>query len=164
MSELSIRNVTSSDLDIVSSIEAICFPPAEADPKYAMKERIEIYPQGFLVGEVKGEVAGFINGASTDSSSIEDHFFRSMDFHDEKAENLVIFGLDVHPNYQGRGYARKLMKAFIDFARTSGKSSVILTCKEHLIKYYESFGYENLGVSDSVYGGARWYDMKLNLK
>jgi putative heme iron utilization protein len=43
------------------------------------------------------------------------------------------------------------------------KSSVILTCKDHLIKYYETFGYVNLGVSSSVHGGAKWYDMVLKI-
>ena len=35
------------------------------------------------------------------------------------------------------------------------------TCKEHLIPYYEKFGYRNCGVSESVHGGAVWYDMRL---
>ena len=53
------------------------------------------------------------------------------------------------------------MNTLIERARKQGRKGLILTCKEHLIKYYESFGYVNMGVSASVHGGAVWYDMIL---
>jgi len=55
------------------------------------------------------------------------------------------------------------MNHFIDFAKKENKSSVLLTCKNHLIHYYESFGYKNFGVSESTHGGAKWYDMVINI-
>ena len=42
-----------------------------------------------------------------------------------------------------------------------GEKGLILTRKDRLIHYYEKFGYVNLGVSESVHGGAVWYDMLL---
>ena len=36
-----------------------------------------------------------------------------------------------------------------------------MTCKDRLIGFYERFGYKNLGLSQSVHGGAVWYDMIL---
>ncbi len=53
------------------------------------------------------------------------------------------------------------MRAFCELARADGRKGVILTCKQHLIPYYERFGFENLGVSQSVHGGAVWYDLLL---
>ena len=38
---------------------------------------------------------------------------------------------------------------------------MVLTCKEGLIPFYQSFGFENRGLSASVHGGAVWYDMVL---
>ncbi len=105
------------------------------------------------------EIIGFVNGAATDDTEIEDAFFESMDLHKDDGKNLVIFGLDVHPDFQRQGVARQLMNHFIEFAKSDGKESVILTCKDHLIKYYESFGYENLGESNSshaVPSGMTW--------
>jgi ribosomal protein S18 acetylase RimI-like enzyme len=163
MSECIIRNATMKDLEKIVLIEATCFPAAEAAKEQALRERLEIYSKGFFVGEIDGEVIGFVNGGSTDDTEIKDAFFDSMDLHKDDGKNLVIFGLDVHPNYQRQGLARKMMNNFIEFAKLENKSSVILTCKDHLIKYYETFGYVNLGVSSSVHGGAKWYDMVLKI-
>ena len=59
------------------------------------------------------------------------------------------------------GIAAALMNAFIENARKQGRKGLILTCKEHLLSYYGSFGYQNEGISQSVHGGAVWYDMRL---
>lgn len=162
--EFRIRTATINDLESVTNIEAICFPAAEAAPKEALEERLSTYMKGFFVGEIGNEVIGFVNGGATDDTEIKDEFFESMELHHDDGKNLVIFGLDVHPDHQRKGYARKLMNHFIDFAKEENKESVILTCKDHLIGYYETFGYRNLGVSGSVHGGAKWYDMVLTFK
>ncbi|WP_432408376.1 GNAT family N-acetyltransferase [Wukongibacter sp. M2B1] len=163
MSSLKIRNVLPSDLDRVTEIEVACFPAAEAASKDAFKDRISVFPKGFFIAELDNEIIGFINGGATDKSHIEDEFFKTMKLHKDSGENLVIFGLDVHPKYQRKGFAKKLMLHFIEEAKKSGRKKVLLTCKEHLIGYYEQFGYVNEGVSQSEHGGAKWYDMYIDL-
>jgi len=54
-----------------------------------------------------------------------------------------------------------MMNAYINEAKLNNRQKIILTCKEHLVSYYESFGYELEGVSNSLHGGAKWYDMSL---
>ena len=49
----------------------------------------------------------------------------------------------------------------IEDAKNKGRKGLILTCKDRLIHYYAKFGYKNLGISESVHGGAVWYDMIL---
>lgn len=163
MNELKIRNATLADLDEVTAIEAICFPAAEAAKRDAMEERLSGYAKGFFVAELDGKVIGFINGACSDSPIIEDRFYESMKYHQEDGKHLMVYGLDVHPDHQRKGYARQLMNRFIAFGKEEGKAAILLTCKEHLVNFYESFGYENLGASDSTHGGAAWYDLQLNL-
>ena len=158
-----IRSVSIEDLDCINSIEADCFPKAEAATKEVFKERISVFSEGFLAGEIDGKIIGFINGGLTDSNSIKDDFFECMAFHNSNGKNMVIFGLDVHPNYQKKGYAKQLMNEFISMCKDKNISNIILTCKQHLIKYYEQFGYVNEDVSESVHGGAKWYDMTLKL-
>ena len=75
-----------------------------------------------------------------------------------------IFGLDVIPEYQHHGLASRLMRHMIEETKKRGKQGLILTCKDRLIGFYETFGYRNLGVSESVHGGAVWYDMILELE
>lgn len=163
MSKINIRNVKMDELDIVANIESLCFPVEEAATKDKMKERLDVYRKGFFVCEYDGEIVGFINGGAFDEDTIRDEFFESMDEHGDEKKNLMIFGLDVHPEYQGKSLGRHLMNKYIEFGKAENKESILLTCKEHLIDYYSSFGYKNLGVSSSVHGGAKWYDMVLEL-
>lgn len=164
MSELKIRNASLEDLDRISTIESICFPALEAAPKNVLKERITVFPKGFLIAELDNEIIGFINGGATNQNHIEDAFFKTMDLHMEHGDNLAVFGLDVDPKYQQRGFAKELMLQFIEEAKKSNRKEILLTCKKHLIGYYEQFGYVNEGISQSEHGGAKWYDMHLKLK
>jgi len=163
MSKTIIRNATLNDLAAVTDLESICFPAAEAAPKQIIKMRLEAYPKGFFVMELDNKIIGFINGGSVDSPTIQDVFFESMEHHRDDGKNLIIFGLDVHPDHQGNGYAKELMDYFIDFSKHENKEAILLTCKDHLLDYYARFGYVNQGVSSSVHGGAKWYDMKLKI-
>ncbi len=46
---MNIRKATTNDLDIVTNIESTCFPPAEAAPREAFKERLAHYADHFLI-------------------------------------------------------------------------------------------------------------------
>lgn len=160
---MNIRRATLKDLDQITEIEAACFPQAEAATRESLQSRIKTFADGFYVIESNEEVVGFINGAAFNSMTIADEYFSDMNHHSESGTTLAVFGLDVHPNHQHNGYARKLMNTFIDYATASKRQYVILTCKEHLLHYYETFGFKNSGVSESSHGGAKWYDMTLTL-
>ncbi|MEN6567268.1 MAG: GNAT family N-acetyltransferase [Veillonellales bacterium] len=163
MTTVTIRGVQPEDLDRVAAIEALCFPEAEAAPWESFKERIAAFPECFLVAEADGVLIGFINGCVTDSPVIYDELFYTTAHHTPEGKNLTVFGLDVIPECRRQGIAAKLMNRFIQLARDTGRENVILTCKERLVHYYESFGYVNNGVSQSTHGGARWFDMTLVL-
>ena len=159
-----IREVRQSDLDSVAAIEACCFPVAEAAQRDAFQDRIAIFPECFFVAEAEGKLIGFINGCITNSPVIYDELFSSAQHHDPEGENLSVFGLDVIPSYRRQGIATLLMRHFIQKGKTAGKKNLILTCKERLVHYYESFGYVNNGLSASTHGGAQWFDMTLALQ
>ena len=72
--------------------------------------------------------------------------------------------LDVVPELRNQGLAARLMRQLIAEAKEKERKGLILTCKDRLIKYYERFGYRNLGISRSVHGGAVWYDMILEFE
>lgn len=156
-----IRQVGNEDLDAVTAVEAVCFPEAEAAGREAFRMRIEAFPESFFVAETEEGIIGFINGAVTDQRTISDEMFEEAALHKPDGAYQSVFGLDVMPEYRCQGIAAALMKHLIEAARERGKKGVILTCKEALIPYYARFGYQNLGVSESVHGGAVWYDMIL---
>ncbi|SMC35029.1 GNAT family N-acetyltransferase [Sporomusa malonica] len=163
MIEITIRGVRPEDLDRITEIESVCFPATEAAQRESFRERIAAFPEYFLVAEADGILIGFINGCVTNSAVIYDELFHSTSHHIPDGKNLTVFGLDVIPEYRNLGIAAQLMNHFIQLAKDTGRRSVILTCKERLVHYYESFGYVNNGISGSTHGGSQWFDMTLVL-
>ncbi len=163
MTKTNIRAVRAEDLESIAEIEAACFPAAEAATRESFKMRIATFPDSFFVAETAGRIIGFINGCVTNSPVIYDEMFHDSRHHIPTGENASIFGLDVLPEYRKQGIAAKLMNHYIQAARNSSRKKVILTCKERLVPYYESFGYVNDGLSSSTHGGAQWFDMTLTL-
>lgn len=158
---VNIRFACAEDAVRIAEIEAVCFPPAEAAGEEDIKERIAAFSENFLVAEVDGKYAGFINGCTTDKPILGDELYHDAGLHKRNGEIQTVFGLDVLPDYRGQGIARVLLNEFISLARSREKKAVILTCKEHMLPFYESFGFCNQGVADSEHGGALWYDMQL---
>lgn len=163
MINITIRRVQLEDLDRVAEIESLCFPATEAASRESFNKRISTFPESFLVAEKDGILIGFINGCITNSPVIYDELFHNVGNHIPTGKNLSVFGLDVIPEYRNQGIAAQLMKNFIQLAKDTGRNSVILTCKDRLIHYYESFGYVNNGISKSNHGGSQWFDMTLVL-
>ena len=164
MIDFIIRPVKTEDLDMVTEVEAVCFPAAEAATRESFAQRIATFPESFFVAEHDGKIIGFINGCVTDERTIHDEMFEDSSLHNPKGQYQSIFGLDVIPKYQRQGIAAELMKHLIEDAREKGRKGLILTCKDRLIHYYAKFGYQNLGISASVHGGAVWYDMLLEFE
>lgn len=159
-----IRHTTPADLPALGRIEAVCFPAAEAASAETLRERFDVFPEYFFTAEDGERPVGFINGMITDRAAISDEMFSTPSSHNPDGARLAVLGLNVLPAYRRQGIARRLMETLLGQARANGKSGAVLTCKEHLIRYYETFGYRCLGVSASVHGGAVWYDMLLPLR
>jgi ribosomal protein S18 acetylase RimI-like enzyme len=159
--DIKIRQVSIEDLNAVTEVESVCFPKAEAATKESFNQRIKTFPESFFIAEVNGKIIGFINGCIINETVICDELFENSTFHVPNGHYQTIFGLDVIPEYRNQGIAAQLMNHMIESARSAGRKGVILTCKERLILYYSRFGYKNKGVSKSVHGGAKWYDMIL---
>jgi len=158
-----IRMAQIEDLDSITELEAICFPPLEAAGRESFKSRLEAFLDSFLLAVEENKVIGFVNGGVTNERVIYDEMYADTALHNPDGDYQAIFGLDVHPDYRRQGIAAKLMRELIELARSRNKKGLILTCKEHMIHYYETFGYVNIGLSESKHGGAVWYDMVLEL-
>ncbi len=163
MNQLILRQVRAEDLPRIADIEAQCFPAAEAASLETFIERFAVFPEHFYAAELDGQIIGFINGCVTSSPVIFDGLFHDAALHEPEGPNVTVFGIDVAPEYQRRGIAAELIRHFIAQAEKEGRKAVILTCKDHLVHYYASFGFTSSGVSESTHGGAIWYDMTLEL-
>lgn len=156
-----IRNARPEEWERLADIEAECFPPAESATRESIEKRMRLFPENFWVAESEGNILGFINGGTTDKPELPDAFYHEEEkLHVPDGAYQTVFGLNVRPQYRRQGIARQLVMQMIEASRQRRKKGVILTCKEHLIPFYSSCGFVNHGVSDSVHGGAVWYDMK----
>lgn len=156
-----IRTGTLDDVDALVALEAACFPPAEAAGREQFAERLAVFPTHFWLLERDGELVAAVNGMVTNEPVIADEMFADASLHVEDGAWQAIFGVETAPEHQRQGYAALLMERVIADAREQGRRGCVLTCKEHLIHYYERFGYVNCGASASEHGGAEWYDMRL---
>ena len=159
--DILIRKATTADLDLVTRIEATCFPPAEAAPREAFKERLDHYAGQFLIAFDGDTPIGFIDGFVTDDEVLTDEMFGDASLHNPNGAWQMIFGLNTMPVYRNRGVGGQLIEGFIDLAREEKRKGVILTCKEEKIPYYAKFGFVNEGASTSDHGGAKWYQMRV---
>ena len=160
---LTIRPAAMADLDRCAAIESACFPPEQAASRSSIESRIAAYPNHFLLGAADGRIVGYVMGPAIAKPTIDDEMFADTSCHSEANPYQSVFSLAVHPDEQRRGYGRLLLEALIDQARREGRKAVTLTCREHKVAYYKSFGFQNHGIAGSVHGGVVWYDMLLEL-
>lgn len=156
-----VRTATMEDLDAVTAVEAACFPAAEAATRDEFAARLAVYPNHFWLLEEDGRLVSFINGLVSDEPTIRDEMFADAAFHNEQGAWQMVFGVNTLPEYRRRGLAGEVMQRVIADARAQGRKGCVLTCKDRLVHYYETFGYRSEGVSASTHGGAVWYDMRL---
>lgn len=156
-----IRTATMDDLDAVTAVEAACFPAAEAATRDEFAARLAVYPNHFWLLEEDGRLVSFINGLVSDEPTIRDEMFADAAFHNEHGAWQMVFGVNTLPEYRRRGLAGEVMRQVIADARSQGRKGCVLTCKDRLVHYYETFGYRSEGVSASTHGGTVWYDMRL---
>lgn len=158
---IQIRNAKIEEGERLAEIERICFPPAEAASREDVLERIQVFPENFIVAVLDETIVGFINGCNNDEPHLPDEMYHDVKLHKPDGAYQTVFGLNVLPEYRNQGIAGKLVKRYIEIARERGRKGVILTCKDHMVHYYEKFGFVYHGVADSTHGGEKWNDMKL---
>ncbi|MEX0338890.1 MAG: GNAT family N-acetyltransferase [Arenibacterium sp.] len=157
------RNARPEDAERCFAIEIGAYEGDEAATLAKISKRIEIYPEGFLILETGGVIAGFINSGCAHTIEMSDDAFKELVGHDPDAPNVVILSVVVDPPYQGKGLSRALMEEFVDRMRQAGKTTIHLMCKAQHVPLYEKFGYGYLRPSASGHGGMEWHEMSMSL-
>ena len=157
-----IRTAVIEDLDAVASVEAQCFPEAEAATAEEFRERLIAYGDHFLLLFIGDELVSFVDGMVTDREDLEDIMYEDASIHDPNGKWQMIFGVNTIPGYRKKGYAGTLIRKMIELAREQGREGLVLTCKDELVSYYSGFGFVSEGRSDkSCHGGVLWNQMRL---
>ena len=163
MSKITIREASIIDLNRCYEIESTAYAGDEAASREKIRTRIEVYPEGCLVLEFEGEIAGLVNSGATDNVQLSDEAFKELVGHDPNGKKIVIMSVAVHPDFQRKGLAGKLIIEFIAKMKAMAKSEIFLICQTGLVDMYASYGFEYIGVSDSEHGGLDWHEMSLSL-
>ena len=156
-----IRQAMKEDINRMAEIEKICFSESEAAPVESFQKRFAAFPECFFVLESDDIVVGHINGCIYDAPELPDALYFDPTLHCPQGGFQTVFGLAVDPQYQNQGYASELTKYFIEFSQNCKHKGMVLTCKDHLVKFYQNFGFTHQGISDSSHGDAQWNDMLL---
>ena len=157
-----IRTATGKDLEQIASVEAECFPPAEAADREEFARRIKSYGNHFWLMFDGDKLIAFVDGFVTDERDLTDEMYADANMHNENGAWQMIFGVNTLPEYRRHGYAEKLIQCAIDDAKRQGRKGLVLTCKDRLVHYYAKFGFADEGISDkSTHGNVVWHQMRL---
>ena len=159
------RNIQPDEVSQAVKIEQICFPPNEACSEKSMTQRAMKASETFLVAVDKetGRIAGFLNGVATNENVFRDEFFTDITLHDPNGKNIMLLGLDVLPEYRHQGLAREIMTRYVERERAKGRKCLYLTCLENKVEMYQKFGFRDLGMANSTWGGEAWHEMDYQL-
>ena len=86
-----------SDLDAVASVEAECFPPAEAATKEEFAERLRYYGDYFWLMFEDDKLIAFVDGFVTDEKDLTDEMYEKASMHNENGAWQMIFGVNTLP-------------------------------------------------------------------
>lgn len=154
-----IRQIRKDDLAEVVRIEQENFSEAEAASPEAMQERIAHIPDTFLIAELKGRLAGYIEGPVIKQRYLTDDLFQQVLPNPKESGFIAVTSLSVDHEFKKQGIGTMLVGALKDLAVAQKRQGITLTCHDYLIGYYEMNGFINEGLSASAHGGATWYNM-----
>lgn len=156
-----IRHATIDDLDKISAVEAVAFPPAEAAARESIRQRLGVYPECFwLLESGEGELCAYVNGLCTDIPDLADEMFDAVSMHNPSGAWQMIFSVVTAPQHRKKGYAAQTLSRALADAEARGQKGAVLTCKEALIPFYARLGFKDEGISGSTHGGAVWHQMR----
>lgn len=160
------RDAGPDDAEAVAEIERTVFPPNEAAKPEALRDRIRVAPEVFMVAVDRetGKIAGFLNGLATDEEVFRDEFFTDASLHEPEGKNVLLMGLDVLPEYQRQGLATEIMRTYAAREKAKGRRALVLTCLDDLVGMYTKMGFTDRGMSASVWGGEAWHEMDMKIR
>ncbi|MFD0698574.1 GNAT family N-acetyltransferase [Paenibacillus sp. GCM10027628] len=160
-----IRSAKSNhDIHEAYEIEKKVYIPEAAASLEAFLFRNDMFGAYFLVAENEGRIIGVTNGVRLDHVHLaDDSIKQTADFHAD-GNYLCILTIAVHPDYQRKGIASKLLDQSVQQAKKDQLKGVVLMCEEHLIPFYKKHGFHYVSPSASKHGGIQWHEMGLNLK
>ncbi|MBF0787615.1 MULTISPECIES: GNAT family N-acetyltransferase [unclassified Streptococcus] len=156
---MQIRYTRPEDLEEIHTIERANFSPEEQIAKDVLSFYLEHECKTCLVMEDEGKIAGYILTLPTGRATVTDDLFGRLEPMVGSLPYLAIVSLSVAEVYKGQGVGTLLLAAIKELAVQGDYRGISLTCKDYLLSYYGMYQFEELGISESQFGGKLWYDM-----
>ncbi|HFI0150722.1 TPA: GNAT family N-acetyltransferase [Streptococcus suis] len=157
---MQIRFAKRTDLPAIVSLEQENFEPNELIADQVLAYYVENLSQTCLVMESdRQELVGYLLARPTTENRVTDDIFYQLEETEEEANYLAIASLSIAPKFKGQGVGTLLLAALKELVVIQGYRGISLTCKDHLLRYYEMNGFEDCGLSESQFGNQQWYDM-----
>ncbi len=137
----------------------INFSPEEAATPEALAERLETICDTFLIAEIDGTVAGYIEGPVISERYLTDDLFYKVTPNASQGGYIAVTSLSISKDFKGQGVGTSLIAAFKDLAIAQKRQGISLTCHDYLITYYEMNVFIDEGESKSNHGDSIWYNM-----
>ncbi|KAM5465646.1 hypothetical protein MauCBS54593_006421 [Microsporum audouinii] len=83
--------------------------------------------------------------------------------HQDEGSTIAIHSLAVLPEHQDKGLGKLLIKSYIQRIQDAKIADrLVLLAHDHLLPFYTSLGFENVGRSKCTFGGGGWNDLVLD--
>lgn len=152
------------DIDQIMQIEKAGFTADEAASEKAMKERISIIKDSYLVAvNNDDQPVGYVVGPVIQERYLYDELFEKTSLNPPSGGYQSILSLAVAPEYRQLKVGGRLLKELVRQCKRQQRLGVTLTCLESLIPYYKKHGFQLEGQSDSQHAGVPWFNMVFDL-
>lgn len=153
-----IRNAKPADLEQVIALEQASYSPEEQIAPSVLKIYVEQMAETCLIMEDESGLVGFLLASPSQEKLVNDRIFTYREPVTE-GTYLAIASLVVSSAYKGQGIGTLLLAGLKEVAVAGQYQGISLTCKDYLLGFYEVNQFEDLGPSQSQFGGSSWYDM-----
>jgi ribosomal protein S18 acetylase RimI-like enzyme len=149
---MTITKASPSDIPEIMSLISAAVKKMIADGLYQWDEQypnVEVITDDISAGNLfkiseKDRIAGVI--------VLNEQYFpqyNDLAWEDTGGKFLIVHRLCVHPDYQGQGYAQKLMRFAEEYTKKNGYSSIRLdtyTSNQRALALYDSLNYRRVGM------------------
>ena len=108
----------------------INFSPEEAATPEALAERLETICDTFLIAEIDGTVADYIEGPVISERYLTDDLFYKVTPNASQGGYIAVTSLSISKEFKGQGVGTSLIAAFKDLAIAQKRQGISLTCHD----------------------------------
>lgn len=161
---LILQKMEMIDLPAVLAMEVASYPQDEACDAKILDYRVTYASRlGYVCFRLDdNKLVGFVSatGAPEGTTRMTD----DMRLNHYKGNVLCIHSVVIAEEYRHKGYGTCMLNMYLNKIRnTTDMKSALLICKRHLVHFYESAGFHQVGLSPIVHGKDPWIEMACTL-